>query len=84
MERMPTPDPVASIDAAGAYFGDLLQRYNGNVDAAVTEYNGGVKQAQTVAEAEARGFRKQLRYLARIRQALGQNDQGNRSANLFR
>ncbi|HOV58354.1 MAG TPA: transglycosylase SLT domain-containing protein, partial [Rhodanobacteraceae bacterium] len=69
-------DPVASIDAAGAYFKDLLQRYNGNVDAAVTEYNGGVKQAQTVAGGGSPWVPETVAYLARIRQALGQNDQG--------
>jgi len=69
-------DPVASIDAAGAYFKDLLQRYNGNVDAAVTEYNGGVKQAQTVAGGGRPWVPETVAYLARIRQALGQNDQG--------
>lgn len=41
-------DPVNSIDAAAAYAKDLLQRYNGDVRAAITEYNGGVKQAQAV------------------------------------
>ncbi|VVE74050.1 transglycosylase [Pandoraea captiosa] len=41
-------DPVASINAAGAYARDLLNRYNGNVRAAAAEYNGGVSQAKRV------------------------------------
>lgn len=41
-------DPVNSIDAAAAYSADLLKRYDGDVRAALTEYNGGVKQAQAV------------------------------------
>jgi membrane-bound lytic murein transglycosylase B len=41
-------DPVNSIDAAANYAADLLKRYNGDVRAAITEYNGGVKQAQAV------------------------------------
>ncbi|WP_186058639.1 lytic transglycosylase domain-containing protein [Burkholderia gladioli] len=42
-------DPINSIDAAGRYAKDLLQRYNGDVRAALTEYNGGVAQARAVA-----------------------------------
>ncbi|WP_334037295.1 transglycosylase SLT domain-containing protein [Burkholderia gladioli] len=42
-------DPINSIDAAGRYAKDLLQRYNGDVRAALTEYNGGVAQAHAVA-----------------------------------
>ncbi|WP_186155101.1 lytic transglycosylase domain-containing protein [Burkholderia gladioli] len=42
-------DPINSIDAAGRYAKDLLQRYNGDVRAALTEYNGGVAQARVVA-----------------------------------
>jgi soluble lytic murein transglycosylase-like protein len=41
-------DPVNSIDAAAAYSADLLKRYDGDVRAAITEYNGGVKQAEAV------------------------------------
>lgn len=41
-------DPVASINAAGLYARDLLNRYNGNVRAAAAEYNGGVSQAKRV------------------------------------
>lgn len=41
-------DPVNSINAGAAYAKDLLQRYDGDQRAAVTEYNGGVKQAQAV------------------------------------
>jgi soluble lytic murein transglycosylase-like protein len=41
-------DPVNSIDAAAAYAADLLKRYNGDMRAAITEYNGGIKQAREV------------------------------------
>lgn len=41
-------NPFASIDASGQYFKDLMERYNGNVRAALTEYNGGTRQAKRV------------------------------------
>lgn len=41
-------DPINSINAGANYFADLLKRYDGDARAAVTEYNGGVKQAQLV------------------------------------
>ncbi|AQG98591.1 transglycosylase [Burkholderia sp. KK1] len=41
-------DPVNSIDAGANYAADLLKRYDGDMRAAITEYNGGVKQAQAV------------------------------------
>lgn len=59
-------DPIASIDAAGAYARDLLVRYNGNVRAAAAEYNGGVSQAKRVmaglepTKAETAAYLKRL------------------------
>jgi len=41
-------DPMASIDAAGRYFKDLLNQYDGNVKAAVSAYNGGTKAGKAV------------------------------------
>jgi soluble lytic murein transglycosylase-like protein len=34
-------DPMASIDAAGRYFQDLIRLYKGNALAAIAHYNGG-------------------------------------------
>ena len=45
-------DPMASIDAAGQYFRDLLKQYNGNVKAAVSAYNGGTKAGKAVLEGQ--------------------------------
>jgi len=58
-------DPVNSIDAAAAYAKDLLQRYNGDVRAAITEYNGGVKQAQAVHAGGAPTADETVAYLQR-------------------
>lgn len=60
-------NPFASIDAAGRYFQDLLKRYNGNVKAAVTEYNGGVVQARRVMEGGNPTAQETIAYLARIK-----------------
>lgn len=61
-------NPFASIDAAGRYFSDLLKKYNGNVKAAVTEYNGGVVQAEHVAGGGAPTADETKQYLRRIKQ----------------
>lgn len=58
-------DPVNSIDAAAAYSKDLLQRYEGDVRAAITEYNGGVKQAQAVHAGGAPTDPETIAYLQR-------------------
>lgn len=72
-------DPMASMDATGDYLKDLLQRYNGNVDAAITEYNGGVKQAQAVADGGKPWVPETATYLSRVREALGSGEQAPRS-----
>jgi len=41
-------NPLASIDASGQYFRDLIQQYNGNVKAAVAAYNGGTAAGKAV------------------------------------
>lgn len=64
-------DPYASIDAAGKYFKDLLKRYNGNVDAAITEYNGGTKQAQAVQAGGKPWVPETIAYLDNVRRGLG-------------
>ncbi|WP_254926083.1 lytic transglycosylase domain-containing protein [Bordetella genomosp. 11] len=63
-------DPYASIDAAGRYFKDLLKRYNGNVDAAITEYNGGVAQARAVQVGGTPSTPETIAYLERVRRGL--------------
>lgn len=64
-------DPYASLDAAGLYFVDMLKRYGGNVDAAITEYNGGIRQARSVQAGGAPTAKETTDYLARVRGALG-------------
>ena len=64
-------DPVDSTNAMGRYFEDLLRRYDGNVDAAITEYNGGVKQAQSVAGGGKPWAPETVAYLQRVKAALG-------------
>ncbi|MCY1196907.1 Transglycosylase SLT domain protein [compost metagenome] len=66
-------NPYDSIDAAGRYFVDLLKRYNGNVDAAITEYNGGVKQARAVQAGGAPSATETINYLARVKEGLTAN-----------
>lgn len=66
-------NPFASIDAAGRYFSDLLKKYNGNVKAAVTEYNGGVVQAEHVAGGGAPTADETKQYLRRIKQYMENN-----------
>lgn len=58
-------DPVNSIDAAAAYSSDLLKRYDGDVRAAITEYNGGVKQAEAVHAGGAPTDPETIAYLKR-------------------
>ncbi|MDB5822170.1 MAG: hypothetical protein JWR21_874 [Herminiimonas sp.] len=59
-------NPYASIDAGGAYLKDLMKRYNGNVDASLTEYNGGTKQAQAVAAGGQPWAPETKNYLSRV------------------
>ncbi|TWT23606.1 lytic transglycosylase domain-containing protein [Luteimonas marina] len=63
-------DPVASIDAAGRYMHDLLQQYDGNVDAAVAHYNGGGKAGKAVAAGRAPPAKETRDYLARVNATL--------------
>lgn len=61
-------DPVNSIDAAAAYSADLLNRYDGDIRAALTEYNGGVKQAEAVHAGGAPTDPETIAYLRRYDQ----------------
>jgi hypothetical protein len=64
-------DPYASIDAAGRYFKDMLGRYGGNVDAAITEYNGGTKQAKAVQGGGQPWVAETANYLSRVKAGMG-------------
>lgn len=66
-------NPYDSIDAAGRYFVDLLKRYNGNVDAAITEYNGGIKQARAVQAGGSPSATETINYLARVKEGITAN-----------
>lgn len=59
-------DPVNSIDAAARYAKDLLQRYDGDIRAAVTEYNGGVEQARAVQAGGSPTAKETIGYLKRF------------------
>lgn len=74
-------DPINSIDAAGAYAKDLLQRYNGDVRAAVTEYNGGVAQAKAVHAGGAPTDPETVGYLQRYDQFAANHAIDNASFN---
>lgn len=60
-------DPLASIDAAGRYFKDLMQRYNGDAKAAIAEYNGGIRAAKAVQAGKEIPFKETRDYLQRIK-----------------
>ena len=60
-------DPFASIDAGGRYMKDMLRRYGGNADAAITEYNGGTKQAEAVQKGGKPWVAETANYLSRVK-----------------
>lgn len=60
-------DPFASIDAAGQYMRDVLKQYNGNVMAAIADYNGGPKQGKPVLEGKQPPAKETQDYLKRIK-----------------
>lgn len=59
-------DPLASIDAAGRYFSDLLKQYKGNAIAAVAAYNGGTKAGNAVLKGEEIPYEETRGYVSRI------------------
>ena len=69
-------NPFESIDAAGQYFRDLMKRYKGNVRAAITEYNGGRKQALAVMEGGDPTARETIEYLKRIKRYMMERQEG--------
>ena len=48
-------DLAKSADAAGRYMRDNLKRYNGNIDLALADYNGGPKAAKALAQGKPWG-----------------------------
>lgn len=58
-------DPLNSIDAAARYAKDLIKRYDGDLRAAVTEYNGGVEQARAVQAGGSPTHPETIGYLKR-------------------
>jgi soluble lytic murein transglycosylase-like protein len=69
-------NPFASIDAAGRYFKDILERYNGDVKAAITEYNGGVRQAKRVQQGGEPTATETINYIKRIKAYMGARNRG--------
>lgn len=61
-------DPLASINAAGMYFRDLMKQYKGNARAALSHYNGGTKNGQAVLNTEEPVSEETKNYLRRIQQ----------------
>lgn len=61
-------NPLASIDAAGKYFRDLLRQYNGNARAAIAAYNGGTVNGKAVLAGQQPVSQETRDYLRRITQ----------------
>lgn len=64
-------DPVEMIDAAGRYLQRTLAQYNGDVRAAIADYNGGPKQGKRVQAGERPAAKETDAYLARVESYLG-------------
>lgn len=60
-------DPLASIDAAGRYFKDLMGQYKGNVKAAIAHYNGGTAAGKAALRGENIPYEETRNYLKRIK-----------------
>ena len=61
-------NPLASIDASGRYFKDLMERYDGDVKAAIAEYNGGTRAARAAQRGEEIPYAETRNYLKNIKQ----------------
>ena len=59
-------DPLASIQAAGRYIRENLQVYNGNVPAAIADYNGGPRAARAVLAGREPPKEETRGYLQRV------------------
>lgn len=64
-------DPAAASDAAGAHLWAALDLYNGNVGAAVADYNGGPKAARAYMSTGDPGNAETRGYLQRVMGAMG-------------
>lgn len=71
-------DPLASIDASGRYFRDLLKQYNGNARAALAHYNGGTKNGKAVLAGQKPVSEETQGYLRRIQQYMMRKADGKR------
>lgn len=60
-------DPFESIDAAGRYMADVVEQYDGDVMAAIADYNGGPKQGKPVQAGGKPPAAETQAYLQRIR-----------------
>lgn len=63
-------NPLASIDAAGKYFKDLLTQYQGNAMAAIAHYNGGNAAGNAVMEGKQPPSKETRDYLSRVKSYL--------------
>jgi len=69
-------DPLASIDASGRYFKDLLKQYKGNARAALAHYNGGTKNGKAVLNGQQPVSTETQTYLRRIQQYMMRKTNG--------
>jgi len=58
-------DPVASIDAGARYLKHLVDKYNGNEQAALAHYNGGYKAGDAIMAGKPAPAKETRDYLAR-------------------
>lgn len=66
-------DPMASADAAGRYFVDLLRMYNNNPMAAIAHYNGGREQGLMVMAGKEPSYKETRDYLKNVREWMDKN-----------
>jgi hypothetical protein len=69
-------DPFESIDAAGRYMAEALKQYDGNVMAAIADYNGGPVQGKPVASGKAPPASETKAYLQRIKDYMNERYRG--------
>jgi soluble lytic murein transglycosylase-like protein len=71
-------NPMASIDAAGRYLKATLKQYNGNVRAAIADYNGGPPNAQDVIANKEPRSKETRAYLQRVDAHMRNSSNGGR------
>lgn len=67
-------NPLASIDAAGRYFKDLLNQYGGNAKAAIAAYNGGTKAGKAILDGKDAPAQETRDYWKRVQQYMRERD----------